>query len=106
LEEVFYVARVGPSAFVQRVAAGRESVVAVTGLLEDVAGLLRQLVLVVGWAVVLWGLVGLFSQPHFSLEHLVTPGAGGLAVLQGLIRPWRRKADRACRAGRSAGTEG
>lgn len=93
------MALAGRSPFVQRVAAIRVSIVAMTGLLEDVAGLLRRLVLVVGWVVVLWGLVRLFSHQVFSLERLVTPGAGALAVLQGLVRPRLRKANGAAVAG-------
>jgi hypothetical protein len=34
----------------------------------------------------------LLPQPHFSPEHLITPGAGALAVLQHHIRPRRRAA--------------
>jgi len=34
----------------------------------------------------LCGMVSLLIHPQLSLEHLVTPGAGVLAVLQSLIR--------------------
>jgi hypothetical protein len=73
------------SRFVKRAAELSDRVRAVTGLLEHVAGLLRQLVCVAGWLVLLWGSADIPFQPHFSPEHLAVPGAGALAVLQGLV---------------------
>jgi hypothetical protein len=73
------------SRFVVRASELSDRVRAVTGLLEHVAGLLRQLVCVTGWLVLLWGFAGIPFQPHFSPEHLAVPGAGALAVLQGLV---------------------
>lgn len=78
-----------PSAFIQRLAEASKAIVAVTGLLEDVAGLLRQLVHVVGWLILLYGSVSLLLRPHLSPEHLITPGAGALAVIQHHVRPRR-----------------
>jgi hypothetical protein len=77
--------------FVQRVAEISKSVAAVTGLLEHVAGLLRQAVHVVGWLVLLWGAAALPFQPHPSPEHLIVPGAGLVAVLQGVVPAWLRR---------------
>jgi hypothetical protein len=64
---------------------------AATGLLEDVAGLLRQFEHVVGWLVLLWGTVGLLAHPSLAVGHLAISGAGALAVVQGLVHPGRRK---------------
>jgi hypothetical protein len=61
--------------------------------LEALANLLRQLVHVVGWVVLLDGSVNLLIDPHLSLTHLVVPGAGSLAVLQGLIKRRERQED-------------
>jgi hypothetical protein len=80
-----------PSAFVQWLTEVSRAVAALTDLLEQVAGLLRQLVKVVGWLVLLLAPFGLLLQPHLSPEHLITPGAGALAVLQGLIKPRQRQ---------------
>ena len=68
-------------------------VAAVTGLLEHVAGLMRQLVCVVGWVLLLSGVIGVLVHPTFSTEHLVTPGAGAVAVMQVLVRPGRRQGE-------------
>lgn len=76
------------SRFVRRVAEITKGVAAVTGLLERLAGLLRQAVHVVGWLVLLWGAAVLPFQGHPSPEHLVVPGAGLLAVLQGAVPAW------------------
>jgi hypothetical protein len=65
-----------------------------TAFLEDAAGLLRQLVHVVGWIVLLVGTAKLLIDPHVTPTHLAVPGAGALAVLQGLIKPWWRRGDR------------
>jgi hypothetical protein len=80
-----------PSAFIRKLTRVCRAIAAVTSLLEHVAGLLRQLVHVVGWLVLLAGSVRLLLQPHLSPEYLIAPGAGALAVLQGLIRPQRRQ---------------
>jgi hypothetical protein len=66
---------------------------AASGLLEAVASVLRQIVHVVGWLVLLVGSVNLLLDPHPSLGHLIVPGAGSLAVIQGLIKPRRRNED-------------
>ena|SRR5215469_12009277 len=87
------VASAPPSAFMLRVARASKVIKAVAGLCEQVAGLLRQIVHIVGWIVLLVGLVKLLVGPHWSLVQFVTPGAGVLAVLQGLIWPRRRYAD-------------
>jgi hypothetical protein len=84
------VAQAGPAKFVRWAARASSAVAALTGLLEQVAGLLRQLVRVVGWLCLLWGAVALLAHPSLSVGHLVAPGAGALAVLQGLVRPARR----------------
>jgi hypothetical protein len=63
---------------------GRD-VLAVTVLLGQVAGLLRQLVCVTGWLVLLATTATLLFQPHLTAGHLIAPGAGMLAVFQGLI---------------------
>jgi hypothetical protein len=73
----------GPSPFERRLARASRDVRAVTVLLEQACGLLRQLVCVTGWLVVLAATAGLLVQPHFSPGHLAAPAAGVLAVLQG-----------------------
>lgn len=78
----------GQSRFVQRMARAAQGVAALTGLLEQVAALLHQLVIVAGWVVLLCGSVVLVFQSHPPLEHLVAPGAGALAVIQGRIAAW------------------
>lgn len=78
----------GQSRFVQRIAAATERVAAITNLLEQVAGMFYQLVHVAGWLVLLYGSIALLVQPHPSLEHLVAPGAGVAAVLQGRLAAW------------------
>ena len=61
---------------------------AVSGFLETVADLLRQLAHVVGWLVLLIGSpINMLLDPHLSIGHLIVPGVGSLAVLQGLIKP-------------------
>jgi hypothetical protein len=85
------VAQARPSGFVLRVAEACRVVAALTDLFERVAGLLRQLVSVVGGLVLLWDAVGLLAHPSLSVAHLMAPGAGALAVIQGFIRPGRRQ---------------
>lgn len=75
------------SSWARRLAGTGASIAAVTGLLENIAGLLRQLVQVAGWLLLLVGCIGLFFRPHLSIEYLATPGGGALAVMQGFIRP-------------------
>lgn len=87
------------STFVQRVAEFSDRVGAVTGLLEHLACLLRQLVHVAGWLVLLYGFADLPFQPHFSPEHLAVPGAGALAVLQGVVDRRERIRLSSCRGG-------
>jgi hypothetical protein len=85
----------GPPGQVEQWLGGASIVVrAVTAFLEDAAGLLRQLVHVVGWLVLLVGTAKLLIDPHVTPAHLVVPGAAALAVLQGLIRPWWRQGDK------------
>jgi hypothetical protein len=86
LEEVSLVTAARSSALARRLARLGASIAAITGLLENVAGLLRQLVQVAGWLLLLVGCVGLFFHPHLSIAYLATPGGGALAVLQGFIR--------------------
>jgi hypothetical protein len=78
------VAPASPSPFERRLARAGRDVRAVTVLLEQAAGLLRQLVCVAGWLVVLSATVTLLFQPRLDPGHLIAPGAGILAVLQGL----------------------
>ena len=69
-------------------------VYAATGLLRQTSGLLRQLVMMVGWLVLLAGSVRLLTDPPsaFDLDHFAAPGAGAIAVVQGLVRlPARRR---------------
>jgi hypothetical protein len=87
------VARASPSAFVRWLAHSSRAIKVATEFFEQVADLLRQLVHVVGWLVLLVGVVKLLIYPHLSLEHLVVPGTGALAVLQSLIRPRRQQED-------------
>ncbi len=89
------MAAFGQSGFVRRVGEIARAVAAVTGLLEQVAGLLRQAVHVAGWLVLLWGAAVLPFQAHPSPVHLIAPGAGMLAVLPGLIPGWLRRRVRA-----------
>ena len=61
-----------------------------TILLGQAAGLLRQLVCVAGWLVLLSATMTLLFQPRLNPGHLIVPGAGTLAVLQGLwVTPGR-----------------
>jgi hypothetical protein len=78
------------SAFVRWVAVACGVVTAVTSLLEHVASLLRVLVSIAGWVVLLVGTSEFLMHPYLAPEHLVTPGVGALAVLQGLVRPPQR----------------
>ncbi len=79
------MAAVRQSRFLRRVAETSKAVAALTGLLEHVAELLRQVLHVAGWLVLLWGSVALPFQAHPSPAHLVAPGAGMAAVFQGLV---------------------
>lgn len=82
-----------PSMFFRLVATASRMIIAVTRLLEDIASLLRQLVHIAGWVVLLIGAINLVIHPHLSLEHLAVPGAGALAVLQSLVKPWPRRSE-------------
>jgi hypothetical protein len=73
-----------PSPFERRLARAGRDVRAVTVLLEQACGLLRQLVCVTGWLVVLAATAGLLVQPHFGPGQLAAPAAGVPAVLQGI----------------------
>jgi hypothetical protein len=77
------VAPATPSPFERRLARAARDVRAVTILLEQAAGLLRQLVCVAGWLVLLSATVTLLLRPRLDPGHLIAPGAGTLAVLQG-----------------------
>ena len=63
---------------------GGRDVRTVTVFLDQAAGLLRQLVCVAGWLVLLSATVTLLFQPRLDPGHLIAPGAGTLAALQGL----------------------
>ena len=105
LEEVGLVAGKEPSAFLRRAAETSKALAAVAGLLKKFAAVLRELahvlheigrvvrelVRVLGWLAVLYGTFMLLTQPHLSSQHLITPGAGALAVLQGSVKPKRGK---------------
>ncbi len=86
------MAAVGESTFMRRLAKGSTAVVAISWLLEHVAGLLRQLVHVAGWLVLLFWTVSLLFRPDLSVTHLITPGAGVLAVAQGHVKGRRPEA--------------
>jgi hypothetical protein len=74
-----------PSPFERRLDRAGSDVRAVTILLEQACGLLRQLVVcVAGWLVLLAATARLLVQPHIAPGHLIAPGAGALAVLQGV----------------------
>jgi hypothetical protein len=73
-----------PSPFERRLAQAGREVRAVTVFLRQACGLLRQLVRLAGWLVLLTATARLLVQPSPDLGHLVAPGAGALAVLQGL----------------------
>ena len=59
---------------------------AASKLLVQVAACMRQVVSVAGWVVLLVSTVSLLVDPHVSLAHLISPGAGALAVLQSVIK--------------------
>jgi hypothetical protein len=80
------MAEVAPSALERRLSKASKVLRAIGDILEDVAGLLRQLVHVAGWLVLFVGCISLLIHPRLSPEHLVVPGAGTLAVLQSLIK--------------------
>jgi hypothetical protein len=82
-----------PSPFERRLEQAGKDVRAVTVLLEQACGLLRQLVCVTGWLVLLTATTRLLVQPHIDPGHLIVPGAGALAVLQGAapVRATRRQ---------------
>jgi len=83
------LARTTPDAFRRRLGEASKILGSITGFLEEVANLLRQLVHVVGWLVLLISCASLLVHPHLTPEHLAVPGAGALAVLQSVIRPRR-----------------
>ena len=86
------MAPASPSPFERRLTRAGRDIRAVTALLEQAAGLLRQLVCVAGWLVLLSATITLLFQPHLEPGHLIAPGAGTLAVLQGLTRPGQHAA--------------
>jgi hypothetical protein len=88
------VAKVTWPAFSSKLASAGGVVRTVTLLLEELVGLLRQLVQLTSWLILLTSSVTLLFHPHFSAEFLAIPGAGTMAVLQGIIRP-RRRPDKA-----------
>lgn len=87
------MAGVTSPALVGGLAKASRLVCAVTGFLEQIANLLRQLVHITGWLILLASCINLLIHPHLSLEHLLMPGFGTLAVLQSMIRPRRRPED-------------
>jgi hypothetical protein len=88
------VASASPSPFERRLARAGRDVRAVTVFLEQAAGLLHQLVCVAGWLVLLSATVTFLFQPHLDPGHLIAPGAGTLAVLQGLTPARARRRQR------------
>jgi hypothetical protein len=88
------VASASPSPFERRLARAGRDVRAVTLLLEQAAGLLRRIVCVAGWLVLLSATVTLLFQPRLDPGHLIVPGAGTLAVLQGLTPGRARRRQR------------
>ncbi|MFC4592312.1 hypothetical protein [Sphaerisporangium corydalis] len=83
------MARSRQARVVRRLEDASKVVRATSGLLRHTSGLLRQLVMMVGWLVLLAGSVRLLLDPPaaLSLAHFLTPGAGAVAVVQGLLRP-------------------
>ena len=79
-----------PSAFERRLSRASRLLSEVTTFLTHLAALLRQLVHVAGWIVLLAGCTELLISPHLTAGHLAVPGAGALAVMQSLVRPWWR----------------
>lgn len=70
-------------------------VVAASEFLRDIAGFLRQLVHIAGWAVLLFSAPGLLlSHPRVAAGLLAGPAIGALAVLQGMVKPRRRGGER------------
>lgn len=65
-------------------------VIAASGLLNQIAGFLRQLVSVIGWLALVVGAISSLTHPRLSLAHLLVPGTGALAVLQSAIKPRRK----------------
>jgi hypothetical protein len=97
------VARVTPpAAIVERLAKASNALAAVTGLIEEIANLLRQLVHVAGWLLLLYSTIRLMIHPTLSPGHLVVSGAGALAVLQGLIKSRRPMSGATVELGESA----
>jgi hypothetical protein len=80
------VARVSSSKVRRRLVEAAKDADALTGLLRHIAEAMRQLVHVVGWVAILFGTVSLMLHPSVSLVHLLTPSAGALGVLQGVIK--------------------
>jgi hypothetical protein len=83
-----------PSPFEHRLARAGREVRAVTAFLKQACGLLRQLVCLAVWLVLLTATARLLVQPSPDLGHLVAPGAGALAVLQGLPSTWAARRQR------------
>jgi hypothetical protein len=95
LEEVAKVGDVEPSTggdrgqskLVRRLDSATSILGVFTILLQQVARTLRALVLVVGWLTVLISVIDAMVSLNLSPDHFVAFGAGGLAVLQGVIKP-------------------
>jgi hypothetical protein len=83
-----------PSPFERRLARAGRDTRAVTILLQQACGLLRQLACVTGWLVVPAATARLLVQPHFGSGHLAAPAAGVLAVLQGINPRWAGRRQR------------
>jgi hypothetical protein len=77
-------------AHIRKLRQATSTVKALSVLAEQVANLLRQLVCVAGWLVLLCGSISLLAHPQLTPAHLAVPGAGALAILQSLVKPWRR----------------
>lgn len=84
------MARATSPPLIRRLGRASQVVKAITRFLEDISSLLRQLVQVIGWIVLLIGIANIMLHPHLPTSHLLAPGAGALAILQSLIKPWQR----------------
>ena len=82
-----------PRSAVSRLEHATRILNAANKLLLQVAACLRQLVTVTGWLVLLVSTVTLLVNPHVPPTHFVTPGAGALAVIQGLIKARSKSRD-------------
>ena len=80
------MAEIQPRGVVSKLDSATRIVRAINRFLLQVAGCMRLLVTVAGWLVLLWSTVTLLVHPHVPPAHLVVPGAGALAVIQGMVK--------------------